>query len=49
MTKTKMDEKLHETKLSLKKAEMSPSARKLKSSNPFIIYDYYNLLEKKLR
>ena len=31
-------------RLSLKKAEIS-SARKLNTSNPFIIYDYDNLLE----
>ena len=32
--------------LLLKKAEMISSARKSNLSNPFIIYDYYNLLEK---
>ena len=31
--------------LLLKKAEMISSARKSNRSNPFIIYDYYNLLE----
>ena len=32
--------------LLLKKAEMISLARKLNTSNTFIIYDYYNLLEK---
>ena len=37
---------MKQNRLLLKKAEMISSARKLNMSNPFIIYDYYNLLEK---
>ena len=33
-------------RLSIKKAEMISLARKSSTSNPFIIYGYYNLLEK---
>ena len=37
---------MKQNQLLLKKAEMISSARKSNRSNPFIIYDYYNLLEK---
>ena len=36
-------------RLSLKKAGMISSARISNTSNPFIIYDYYNVLEKSFR
>ena len=32
-------------KLSHKKTEMISSARKANTSNPFIIYDFYNLID----
>ena len=32
-------------KLSHKKAEMISSARKANTSNPFVIYDFYNLID----
>ena len=40
---------MKQNRLLLKKAEMISSTRKLNMANPFIIYDYYNLLEKKIR
>ena len=40
-----MKEFMKGNRLSIKKAEMISLARKLSTSNPFIIYDYYNLLE----
>ena len=40
-----MKEFMKGNRLSIKKAEMISLARKSSTSNPFIIYDYYNLLE----
>ena len=37
---------MERNKLTLKKAEMIRSSRIANTSNPFIIYDFYNTLEK---
>ena len=42
----RMENFMKRNKFSHKKAEMINSARKANTSNPFMIYDFYNLIDK---
>ena len=41
----RMENFMKRNKFSYKKAEMINSARKANTSNPFMIYDFYNLID----